>query len=366
MGLDLNTLLKTTYLTQAIQSVKGEASAARLNPAFMSLTEQSDSDTIEWFERKSNRQTATTTNKGSPSRSVGKKDEIQRLAKCLHSFEHIAFKGADVENLRSTDNVKQAKGLAHVEHQTDCFNARFRNARMASVCSMLALGAVYYDANGNLLPSSSGAFKTVDFGIPSTNKSQLDIFGDSSPIISASWGTASTSILKQIKRLKSGARKLTGYGVNEAYYGTNIISYLLANTECGKFYNKVGKTIDALESNEIPDGYLGIDKWYPADEWFFEDQSGTNQSWIGDDQVVFCPTPSRDWYTLFEGTSLIPGQYGPGSDAVAMINSMQQIAGMKAWAKVLDDPPSVIEYAMDDWLPVLKVPNAVFIADTTP
>lgn len=366
MSIDLNTLLKSTYLTDYVQSVKGGVEDSRLNPGYMTVTEDSTSDTVEWFERKTNRQTATVINKGSPSRKVTKKDEIQRTAKALHSFEHIPHKAAVLEQLKSPVASEVAKGVGHFRYQAEEFARRFMNARKAAVFSALALGAIYYDGDGNLLPSSSGAVTTVDLRVPSGNKNQLNWDGNGA-IIGASWGTAGTDIPLHIKKIKRAARKLSGCPINEAYYGENILTYLSANTTVKEWMKSHGVLTSALSANSIPDGFLGIEKWYPADEWFFEDQDGTNRDFVGGDAVIFAPTPDKSWYTMFNAPNLInTGGTQVFEDALAALNAMKTVTGIASFSALTIDPPGINQYGMDSFLPTFLVPSAVFIADVTP
>lgn len=366
MTIDLKSLLGSTYLTDYVQSVKTAVADNRLNPAFLSVTEDATGDVVEWFERKTNRQTATTTGKGSPSRKVTKKDEIQRTAKAIHSFEHIAHKAAVLEQLKSPNANEVAKGVGHFRYQAEEFKRRFSNARNAAVMSALALGAIYYDGDGNLLPSSSGAVQTIDLRVPSGNKNQLDWNGGG-PIISASWATAGTDIPKHVKLIKNAGWRLTGCQIAEAYYGSNILGYLSGNTIVKEWMKSHGVLTSALGANEIPDGFLGIEKWYPADGWFYEDQNGTTQEFVGGDTCIFTPKPDKSWYTMFNATNLVsdsPTQVF--SDALAALNAMKVVSGMASFAALTIDPPGINQYGMDSFLPTFLVPGAIFIADVTP
>jgi len=54
------------------------------------------------------------------------------------------------------------------------------------------------------------------------------------------------------------------------------------------------------------------------------------------------------------------------TSAVDVAHSLREQAGMFSYAEMLTDPPSIKMVAGDTFLPVIKVPKAVFIADVTP
>jgi hypothetical protein len=104
--------------------------------------------------------------------------------------------------------------------------------------------------------------------------------------------------------------------------------------------------------------------WVPAYDAFFEDQNGVLQSLVGDDQVVFTPEPTPDWIGWLEGTYPVPTGVGTVSTdgATALRNSVTTAAGMFAYGLISTDPVTIKMVAGDTFLPVLKVPKAIFQA----
>lgn len=367
MSVDLKSLLGATYLTNYAQTVKGGVEPAFLNPAFTDKTcaENVDGDTVEWFERPNTRQVAATNAKGNPSRKVAKRDETQRTAKAVYAFEHLAHKASVLEQLKATDGKTQEKGADHVRWQAEEFNRRLTNLRKAAVMSALSLGALYFDGDGNMLPSSSGAVVTVDYRIPSTNRNQIT--DTSGTVIGASWLTAGTDIPLHVQRIINAGLQGAGVMLEEAYYGQNILGYISDNTKCKEWMKSHGVLTSALAANTIPDGFLGIKKWYPSSSWFFNDQNGTNQAMFGGDTITFCPSPSPSWYRMFNCQHIVANNASQVfADAMDALNALQGVYGMAQWASVTMDPPAILQYGADSFLPVFTVPSAVFIADVTP
>ncbi|HNX27527.1 MAG TPA: hypothetical protein PKK48_08995, partial [Phycisphaerae bacterium] len=193
------------------------------------------------------------------------------------------------------------------------------------------------------------------------NKNQLNVFGDGA-IISGSWASANTGIITHIKKIKKASKKLTGYEIGCAFYGASIIDYFLANTQVTKLIANNSATQLVLQGGEIPDGFLGIKKWYPMDSSFYEDDDGTIQEIWGDDNITFTPTPSLEWFGFLEGSYPVPKTLDIVKDAAAALDNTMQVYGQFSYATLQDDPVSAKQVAGDTFLPVLKVPKAVFQA----
>ncbi len=177
----------------------------------------------------------------------------------------------------------------------------------------------------------------MNYGVPTGNQNQLDVFGTGSPIISATWATNTTPIDKQIQSLHQTAVQLTGYELKHAFYGKNVPGYLTSNTNLGNYFFRdsygpgaFGPTYVATA--DIPNPLLGL-TWHKAYQSFFYDQNGNRQTLVGDDQVVFTPEPSTAWIGFLEGTYPVPTRAGIVTPAdPAVVSGMETRAGhVRLW-----------------------------------
>ncbi len=311
------------------------------------------------------RKTARLVHYGSPS----KKRELAGISDVsvtlMHTFEQAQIKPVDLINLLNEDSQeRQRMGAQTVARQVADFKQLFTNLRISSVFSMFCLGAIYYDGDGNLLPNATGAVVTVPFQIPAVNQ------GNCSGLVGASWATAATDIPSHIRALKARARQLTGYPLKYAFYGQNVPSYFDGNTIMQRYLAASPRLAEQHAAAEMPD-YFGL-KWVPIYEQFYNAATGTvggiavtdsDQPWSPVDQVIFTPDPSPDWFEWLEGTYPIPTQLTISGDASAALASLSEVQGMFSYAAMNVDPPGVTMYGGDTFLPVLKVPAAIFQAD---
>lgn len=320
-----------------------------------------DGDTAEYTRVDGTRQTARISAYGSPSQQRELKDVAKVPVKLIHTVESILHKPSVLTNLVNFDSPShQQLGITEVTRQTRQFRQLFDNLRVASLTSMLFSGAIYFDGSGNLLPNSTGSKIAVNYGVPLGNVGQLNVFGGAD-ILDASWDGATADVATQITNLKKAARKLTGYPLAHAFYGQNVLDYLLNNDRVKEMMKFNPPANAQTLAGDVPAGLFGL-QWHPAYEAFFEDASGTAQELVGADQVLFTPEPSMDWLDWLEGTYPVPTTVGAVSaDSVAAAGNVHLASGMFSYAQVTSDPVTIKQVAGDTFLPVLKVPKAVFV-----
>lgn len=327
-----------------------------LPPSFMNIKKSVIGDQGRYTQVTGSRRTARITQRGSPARRTALRNVATRDVKLINSFVELDFDPIVFEALRNYDNYNKMEMAGdEVARQAMNFRLESTNLRKTVIMQALANGIVYIDEDDNLLPSSSGALYSISFGMSANNQNQLN------GIITAGWDSFSTNIPNQIEALKQRALQLTGYPIRYAFYGRNVPTYLTANNYVEPYLSRnVPMASPFLKNTEIPDGLMGL-TWVPAYEFFFEDSTGTNNVVVGNDDVIFTPEPSQDWWEILEGSNWIPSSLGTvHSDGVAAMGSLREVNGMYAYGVVTDNPVGVAMRAGDTFMPVIKVPNAVF------
>jgi hypothetical protein len=333
--------------------------------SFYQVDKTVDRDTGQYTRVYGTRTVARIAAYGAPSQQRQLKGVEAVPVKLIHSVESILLNTTDYLNLlQYDDTAAQTRGIQEVTRQVREFRANFDNLRVAALTQMLFQGAIYWDGNGNLLPNSTGAKTVATFSVPSGNTGQLDPLTTGTPLIDVSWDNAASDIDKQLLNLRQIATRLTGYPLKYAFYGKNVPTYLTNNTKLQNYFvRNSGDNTQYLSTAEVPSPLLGL-QWLPAYDAFFEDATGTLQGLVGDDQVVFTPEPSVDWIGWLEGTYPVPTNVGSvNMDATQSLRqNVTTAAGMFAYGVLSTDPVTVKMVAGDTFLPVLKVPKAIFQA----
>jgi len=371
----LHQILGGKNLCGVIQRIKPGIPMDIIPAGFMRVTRTIDGHVGTYFKVTGTRKTARLAIYGSPSKTRSLSGVEEQPITLFHTIENIMHSPTTLILLKDMNDQKQRLGEAEVARQTAEFKQLFANLRFASVYLALANGEIYYDSDGNLLASDTGS--KVSYGVPATvvggggNKGNLaDAVGNASilgPVgpgtgPSYKWSVTDTGVHIQLKALKKTARKLTGYPLKYAFYGENVLDYLIKNTVIGDIMKRNSTVQQALLAGEIPDGFLGFN-WIDVNQAFFEDNADTNQEIFDADTIVFTPEVERSWYDFIEGTYPVPTNIGnlPAGSMEALRTIMIK-AGMFSYAKVTEDPVGIKHVAGDTFLPVIKVPAAIFIA----
>ncbi len=371
MPASLQDFLYYENLVGSVQQVLGGVPENLLPPAFFAVTDRVEGKTGEYTMAAGTRETARIVAYGSPARQRTMTGVKKVPVSLLHTFESLPADPTVLMQLQSEDSpTRQDMGRQTLARNLADFGTRFRNLRISAVYSALKHGAIYFDREGNLLADSAGAFQSVDFQVPDEHKNQLDITGGvpgGGAIIGASWGTAGTDIIGDVAAIKKAALVRTGYEIVHCFYGPNIPGYILGNTAIGALIHAVPALSQAIANapNEIPNGLLGL-QWHPIQNAFFTDASGGTQSWFTGDEAVFTPEPSADWWGVMEGTYPVPTTLDVVADMLAALGSFTPVQGAFSYATISQNPPGIMHFGGDTFLPLLKNPWAVFLADVVP
>jgi len=256
-------------------------------------------------------------------------------------------------------------GMQEVARQASVFRQIFTNLRIAARLQMLANGVIYYDGDGNLLPTSGGAVVTVSGQMAAGNQSQLNVFGAGN-ILAASWATASTDIPLHLRNLRLAAAKLTGYPLSLCFYGVNVPSYLAKNDFVKDWYiRNPERNQKWLDTGELPDNMFGL-TWIPVYQSFYEDKDGTNREIFGADSVIFTPPVSPEWWQGLLGSYPVPTSINVSADTYQVQGSFRTEFGSFGYSVPSHNPPSYCSYYGDTFLWIPTVPNALFQGDCTP
>ncbi|KKN74307.1 hypothetical protein LCGC14_0392460 [marine sediment metagenome] len=371
MTTTLQQVLAAKQLTRVISTVVGGVPKDLLPPSFTRDTRNIEGNTASYRKIQSTRQVAKRVNYGDKPRRVNKQGIQDTPVILPHFFETIEHNPVVLQNLLAEGNeTRQRLGAETVARQTLEHGRRFQNGRMGQLYSLLTRGKISYSADGDLALTDQAATGGVDidFSVPAGNQNQLDILGNGA-IISASWATASTKIITQLRQIRKEYRQLVGMPLVHALYGENVPSHILDNNQTKELVNRSDVLRDKLafsSTGEIPMGFLGF-QWWPMDQAFFEQTDGSTTEFWGPDTVVFAPEPSTEWLEWIEGSYPIPRNVGMiFADAMDALAQFDIVNGAFSFAKVETSPPSIEQFVGDTVLATLMNGAAILIADVTP
>jgi hypothetical protein len=317
---------------------------------------------VQWDEVTGNRQLAVLVHQGSIPRTVDQPGVTRRFATALGTKEEMVIGQDLMYALKQNVPIIADNARRELVRRSQQFRSRMDNLSASLRASVLALGAIYVDSSGNILPTSSGAAASgkgsVDFGVATANKFTKDGAGSTYNI--GDWSSASTDVAGKLRALRIANTKSTGYRLSTIYYGSAVPGYLAANTTLTAYWQRNPQLNQKfLDTNEIPDGFLGW-KWRPVGEAFFVDQNSATQSWFATNYIGAIPDVTNDWYEYFECGTVVPKGIGAiGSDLDAMLGMVDVVYGLFSYASI--DANAICKQTYGWYgLPTIKVPGTVY------
>jgi len=366
----LQDLIGYRVMTGIIQNPAGGIPANILPAEFTRVTRRITGNQCSWIQISGNRQVAQLVAYGDPAKRRNVSGVSERSAILGHTFEEHSIPAAVLSHLQAYDNPqRQLMGQQEIDRRLKEFRTILNNWRLAILHSVLANGKIWFDKDGNLLPSASGAAVTVDFGIPTSGDVCAGNIASNTgtKILTTAgaekWSIAGTNIPKHVQMLQKLAARYTGYQLEYAFYGENVLGYLLSNTAIQTLFVNNGQLQASLMQGVIPDGFLGIRKWVPVDRAFYVDASGTVQAFFNPEKVVFTPAPTPEWWDVVEGTFPVPTNLGGvAADAAEAATWVDEVSGMFSYAVLTHNPVGLNHFYGDTFLALQRVTKAVFHA----
>lgn len=370
MAKSLQDILGWVALTKAVTAVK-DGIPNPFPPFLFRVKEENKvvGDSFKFNRMYGQRKTARASEYGASARRRGLQKEEVVDVKMLHFYEEQPIPPLIMQQLRDYDSYdNQRKGMRVIAHNVKTFGTLFGNARILSVASSLCQGAIYLDGDGNILPTSSGAVKTVSQQVPANNVGAVvdaagaNIFGATGR---GSWAVPSTDIPLQLRILRKTAAVTHGYTPRIALYGENVPSHMTQNDFVLDYLAREGSMRPTwLKDNTIPDGLFGL-TWVPVWEFGYEDSTDVKRTPWGANTIAFLPGEEDldSWYALAEGSYLVPRTINLVADAAAAMGQMEQVFGPFGYGALTHNPPSICTYMGDTFLPAFRLPEVVYIAD---
>ena len=278
--------------------------------------------------------------------------------------------------------LRDEAGKDMIMRQTNTIIRKAANFRIALTVGMLR-DSLYVHQEGDdwqLNYTSSGAAFQISFGVPSGNKSQLNMTSRSGTsihggsIIDVPWSSSGANIPLHFTKINQ-ARSAQGVGpVRHVHLGSQIWQHVIsndylsaqagiANPPFSTYQREVGKRPDGSPLHEYVGKFNalpGVD-WHISDEgldlWDAANDVYAFQTHWGNDKVVFMGEPiGTDKYTLSQGSEPI-AEYDGGPETVRV--------GVSSWSKKTSNPTATEVYVLDNALGVAHDPYDLAIATVT-
>jgi hypothetical protein len=359
-------VLSWVPLTEAVEVIRGGIPRPLIDP-FYNLREEISGNVASYINWQGTRQLARMTPYGSRPAPTNKLSLSSTNVVLLNYLEEMPFQEDLIKILRQWEEYKpqQMFALRNMTWQGEEFSRRFDNAEAAAIHGFIAYGAIYFDNQGNMLPSASGAFQIVSQyignSVPSTNTGTLG------GLLTGSFADPDYDIVTFLtQKLRPRALEDTNYRTETAIYGANIPGYFAINQYTTKQWGFQKEfALPYLYKGQVPERFCDFN-WINASEMYFQDNTATNQLQFPPDQITFMPKIDKKVWTVYVGSTLVPTSFGPLLDGPAMLKGgYAEKFGRYRFAWIPQGTTSIMDTAGHVFIPRMKIPLSTYFLNST-
>ncbi|HMP08062.1 MAG TPA: major capsid protein [Lacipirellulaceae bacterium] len=267
-------------------------------------------------------------------------------------YEHIF----PIRKLGRPSTEVDAGGADYVGRPKGILRTRFDNTREFMVSGMMRGSFDILVSGEDWIPVYSGGTFSVDFRIPSTNKSQVN------GIITIPWSqTANARIFEDVLAIDSYFTELHGWPLRHVWVNSVVWGYVTNNAGIrarSGTSNVVFERFSGLgqvnNKDVTIDDYEGELRCLPGIRWHIYNGglsvNGSFTKFFPDTMAVFCIEPSKDIAAMAQGTEYVQENE---------MTPAQEREVPYFWPQYVREPAKVELVGLDIAMPMLKVPKAV-------
>ncbi len=265
----------------------------------------------------------------------------------------------NLRKLGQSSGVLDVGGIEYINRQSKYIGQRINSAIEFQTAAMMR-GEYYYKQEGSSLihtwSDPGGGSQKIDFNIPSSNKSQLDMLG-AGDIIDKSWDDPTSDIIQHCLYVNAAFLATHGYPLENVFCNSSVWGNVLNNDKVKAQAGTSARPFDTLDKDK--DGlFTATLRSMPWLNWHIYDNgldigkpgSATFEKTLEDNHAYFSPSPLREIAT-----------YGLGREPVVIknTNTVVDAVGPYFWSYLQDNAAAHVIATVHNGLPWLKTPRAI-------
>lgn len=243
-------------------------------------------------------------------------------------------------------------GQSYLADQEKYMKQRLANIREFQLAAMLR-GAYGYTISGDeLIHVFSGGTHTIDFQMPSGNKTDLNI-GGAGAILDAYWSVSSTKILTHLEKINAAFIATSGLGLRHVLIDSVGWGYIRQNTEVQNAAGTANPYFINLDRDESMETWQLRLTGLPPIQFHIIDNilsvNGTDTKIIPSNRAAFLPDLGSGFFKYM----LCPSPVVEYDGAPA-----KNVAGDYYWYAAKSNPARYELFTKFDGLPCVEIPAA--------
>lgn len=251
-------------------------------------------------------------------------------------------------------NTVDSLGEVYIAEQEKEVKRRFTNLREFQVAALLRGSYTYTQSSADqMVHGFSGGSITINYQMPSGNKSQLDMLGGGD-IIGVAWDNNAAPIVRDLFAVNSAFEELVGRGLKEIICTSVVWGFVITNAEVQNLAGSVNNPVREISKDDDNEQFTAVLNGAGWVDWTITDNglnlNGTFTKLIGDTDASFLTRIDTTVVKYYECPE-------PVVDPVT--NQHRNEVGEYYYHKLIDDPVSYEFHGRHNGLPVLFVPAAL-------
>ncbi|MGE3410131.1 MAG: major capsid protein [Pirellulales bacterium] len=272
----------------------------------------------------------------------------------------IPLLGELLNNLRPVGgpaNVTDTAGAQYIADQEQFIKQQITNDREFQAAAMMRGSYTYAIDNPYQGPSMaySGGTYTVDYQVPSGNKSKLNMLGGGD-ILAATWNTAGTKIIDHLLAINAAFIQLTGRPLRHVFCSSIVWGYVGANTQVQAQAGTANTYFDYITRDEETANCTARLRalpwllWHISDNGLDTGSSFAFEKFFDDTHAAFTIEPDA-----------IVAQYWQCGEPISEWDGAPQTirTGEYYWAKPTSNPTGYQLFGLHNGIPVLQIPAGI-------
>ena len=250
-------------------------------------------------------------------------------------------------------------GESYILRQVDYLAKRFENLIEFQTAAMLR-GSYTFDQQGDALYQGfSGGTETVDFQVPSANKTTLGgIINGAGDL----WSNSASDIPGQLLEINDKLLDETGFPLKHVIISSVAWNYVIGNTKVKAVAGSVNRPYEEFQLGvqDIMTARIAAMPWvtfhivdHRLDVW--NGSSVASTKLIPDNRAAFLPEISAEWCEYLDGSEVVT-EVNPVGGAGTIKDDRY---GLHAWNEEKGDPARIDLKAVHNGIPSLLIPKCI-------
>lgn len=271
---------------------------------------------------------------------------------------------SNIRKIGEHAGTQDKRGMKYLELQAKYLKQRQTNFREFLTWGMLRGSCDFTFSGDDWTPVLSGGNLTINFRIPTGNKSQLDMLGSGS-ILGTTWSNAAAPIPNDLDEISAAFQQLVGAPLAWVMTDSTTFAYVMDNTAVKAQAGTSNTVYDTFEMTEekSEDGFpTGLRrarlKCRPWLDWYITDGgldvNGTFTKYFSSGECLFGIDLGLGYCKMQEGSEWV--KESPWGQP-----ALQR--GFHAWLREWDEPARCELHTINNIVPELTIPKALAFAD---